>query len=236
MHNRFRTRVRINLRWGCFEASSRRECCCGGFTLSAKGTVFFLLVFTACSGSDIRHEPATRFGYLTASVDGEPFSGSFGRDSLVAIYDGTVGHLQIEGNDILNGWNSVVRLVISCSDTPRVGTYRVSTPFLTPVSAGVYNRLRRQWLPRPWRTKYRFYSSDSTHPGTLILDTFDLSNRMISGRFDVRVVGRRDMPTESLSVNGAFTGRILITETHRDRQVRWSPLANRDCKSALVHE
>jgi hypothetical protein len=191
-----------------------------------------LLTLSACT-TDVTHGvPEKEFGHLTASLGGHSFSGTFGPDSTVAIYDADVGQLQIEGNRRVGGWSEVVRLVMVCESIPDPGAYRVSAPFFTPVSAGVYRTRIRRWLPRRWATAIHFFLSDSMPPGILQLDTLDLKSGAISGTFRVGVRTVNRTPVDTLFVTGAFTGRVRTSTMPRTRPIRFSPQMGRDCKGA----
>jgi hypothetical protein len=186
----------------------------------------------ACSVDATRRPPERKFGYLTASLDAESFTGTFGPDSTVAVFNPDFGQLQIEGNRRGRSWWEVVRVTMVCQRTPNQGAYRISTPFFTPVSAEVHRTNIRRWLPRQWRTTNHSFISDSITPGILRLDTLDLKSGAISGSFLVRVRTIDQKPVDSLFVTGVFTGRVRPSSFRSTRPVRFSPEMGRDCESA----
>lgn len=204
----------------------------GGPSLRFVQSIAIALALEACFTDEKSGEPPGEFGTLTASVNGRPFRGAFGPDSTVAIYSAPAGQLQIGGNRRIGEWTERVQLKMICESTPEPGTYRISAPS-TPVSAHVYRVRTRRWLPRPWRFTGQFFSSDSMSPGTLNVDTLDLSSGSISGRFTVGVRTYNQTPPDSLFLTGAFAGRVLTSKTRRDR-FRWGPEQGRDCNSAKL--
>jgi hypothetical protein len=181
--------------------------------------------------------PPSQFGFLTASLDGRSFWGSFGPDSTVAIYNPEFGQLQIEGNRYDGDSSEVVRLQMTCEGTPEAGSYVVSASFFTPVSGGVFQTYHRRWMPRwmaVWRTRIHFLISDSVPLGVLELDTLDLESGAISGQFSFWVRTVNQKPVDRMFVTGAFRGRVRTLSNPQSAPVRFSPLMGRDCKGARM--
>jgi hypothetical protein len=179
----------------------------------------------------------SEYGQLTASLGTEAFAGSFGRNSTVAVYSPDVGQLTIEGNRWTHGWAEVVRLTMVCLSAPDTGTYRISTDFYTPISAGVFRTRIRRWLPRKWRTTNYAFVSDSTNPGILRLDTLDLKSGAISGSFQVKMRTIERKPVDTMAVKGTFAGRVVrVSHMPRTRPIRFAPDMGRDCEGARTRE
>jgi hypothetical protein len=191
-----------------------------------------ILAIYACSADVNQSAPEKRFGFLTASLGTESFAGTLGPDSTVAEYNPEVGQLTIGGRRGGRDWTEAVELTMVCQSAPDTGAYRVSTSFYTPVSAGVYRLRIRRWLPRRWRTTNHAFTSDSTVPGILRLDTLDLKSGAISGSFRVRVRTIDQTPVDGIYATGFFSGRVRTSMLHQTRPVKFAPDMGRDCTGA----
>ena len=207
------------------------------YSLSSSSVTFLALLtvagitISACTTPGAEREPSFEFGTLRASLNGSDFTGSFGTDSLIAVYDANAGQLQIEGDEQVGGRRPLVRLIMRCTAFPRVGTYPIKG-MRSPVHAESY--LDPTEFERAWPVhghKDRVFLSDSMPWGKLELDTIDTVAAVIKGRFSVGLRGFNRSPAETLIVHGAFFGRLRTNHILGEPRIRWTPLFDRDCES-----
>lgn len=190
-------------------------------------SVVSLIAICACGAPAGQTEIQFEFGRLNARLNNSEFSGLFGRDSIIAIWDSSSGHLQIEGHKRVRGrFPDIVRVTMRCGARPKPGNYAIRNPF-TPVSAYAYiasTGWQRIWPLRGQRN--RPFLSDSMPLGSLILERVD---SVVKGRFEVSLRSFNRAPAETLNVRGTFFGRLLVNNSPRS-PVRWAPGYQTDCE------
>lgn len=171
------------------------------------------------------------FGKLRAVVNGRDFTGIFGRDSTIAMWNPSVGQLQIEGaRRYGRGRSEIVRIIMRCSFLPRAGNYVISD-LRSPVSAEAF--LPPTLWQRIWPVhgaRRRAFLSDSTARGSLVLDTVDSTNAVVKGRFSVSLSSLDRAPAETLFVRGKFFGRLDLGRDLDGPRQRWAPGMRTDCE------
>jgi hypothetical protein len=191
------------------------------------------LSLVACSLDGNDAPSPTQFGRLTAAVNGKSFSGSFGPDSIVAVYDVQSGQLQIEGIRQTRTRTEIVRMIMICEQPPKPGSYAVTSTF-SPVTAGYFVTSRRPWSPRPLPSDVKFFISDSMPAGVLNLDALDIPAGTIKGRFGVGLRTANQRPPDTVFMTGSFYGRVRTVSHPQERWTSWSSGQNRNCAQATV--
>jgi hypothetical protein len=164
---------------------------------------------------------------MRASLNGRDFIGMFARDSIVAMWHGSVGQLQIHGAERNSG---TVRLILRCGALPKAGIYAIGA-ISSPASAHAVMKptlWQRIWPLRG--TRSRAFLSDSSAPGTLVLDTVDSAKAIVKGHFKMVLRSVDRTPAETLSVDGTFFGRLYIGQPFPERKMRWAPGMRTDCE------
>jgi len=187
------------------------------------------LTFSACVSESDQQAPF-EFGRLTAKLNGSEFAGIFGRDSIIAVWDSSMGQLQIEGDQRHGHPPDIVRVTMRCRALPRPGAYAIRSPF-SPVSAEAFvpaTRWQRIWPLHGG--KHRAFLSDSMPDGNLVLDTVDSANGVIKGRFNVSLRSFNRAPAETLAVQGSFFGRLDLRQPFPRPRGRWAPMFQTDCE------
>jgi len=190
-----------------------------------------LLSLAAISASAFALAPTQQqfeFGKVIGQVNGKTFTGDFGPNSIMAIWDTSTGQLQIEGDRRERGRRTeLVRVNMRCRAMPKPGTYAIRNPF-TPVSSEAYiapTGWARVWPLRG--TANRPFLSDSMPPGTLVLERVD---SMIKGRFEVSLKTVNRTPRDTLHVRATFFGRLAVHPDYPRPRVHWAPLFHTDCE------
>ena len=190
-----------------------------------------LLAALAFGSQGTGNEPPFQYGRLRALLNGRDFSGIFGRDSTLAIWDSYVGQLQIQGDDrTRHPWYERVRVTMRCGALPKPGTYAIGD-LRSPVSAEAVvppTRWERIW-PLNGARNHPF-RSDSAARGTLVLDTVDSAKAILKGRFNVALRNAEGAPAETLFVRGAFFGRLIFPRTYAARRATWAAGMRTDCE------
>ena len=192
--------------------------------------VFAAFAAWACAQSSSTPLPF-EFGRMRASMNGGDFTGMFGRDSTIAIWNSATGQLEIEGNK-RNGRrrSQIVRITLRCGALPRAGTYAIRNLF-SPVSADAFIQptlWQRIWPLRGER--YRAFVSDSIAPGTLVLDSVDSAKAIVKGRFEMALRTFNRFPPETLSVRGTFFGRLYLRQELQGPKPHWAAGMRTDCE------
>ena len=168
------------------------------------------------------------FGKLLAQVNGKDFAGVFGSYSVIAVWDTSVGQLQIQGDKRQTGQRTEsVRVTMRCGAMPKPGTYAIKSP-LTPVSSDAF--IAGTGWERVWPLRgngNRPFISDSMPAGKLVLERVD---SIIKGRFDVSLRSFNRVPAETLYVRGTFFGRLSIHPDFAQPRERWAPMFQTDCE------
>jgi len=207
------------------------------YSLSSTSVTFLALLtvacvtLAACTTPATEREPSFEFGKLRANLNGSDFAGTFGTDSVIAVYDANAGQLQIEGDKNVGGQRPLVRLLMRCTGFPKAGSYPIKG-MRSPVHAESYlepTALERAW-PLHRRVDHAFLS-DSLPWGKLELDTIDTVGAVIKGRFAVSLRSFNRSPAETLIVHGTFFGRLRTNRIPGEPPIRWTPLFDRDCES-----
>jgi len=189
--------------------------------------ISFAVVF-AYSQSDGQAGTRFEFGKLIAEVNGKDFIGVFGPSSIIAVWDTSVGQLQIQGDRRQRGQRTEsVRLTLRCGAIPKSGTYAIRSP-LTPVSSDAF--IARTGLERVWPLRgngIRPFVSDSMPAGKLVLERVD---SIIKGRFDLSLRSFNRVPAETLHVRGTFFGRLSIHPDFARPREHWAPAFQTDCE------
>ena len=179
----------------------------------------------------VEKQPPFEYGRLRALLNGREFSGIFGRDSALAIWNSYVGQLQIAGDERFHRpWYARVRLTMRCGALPKPGTYAIGD-LRSPVSAEAVvppTRWERIWPLHGAR--YHPFRSGSASRGTLVLDTVDSAKAIVRGRFNVSLRSFEGAPAETLSVRAAFFGRLLLPRNYTGRRAQWAPEMRTDCE------
>jgi len=192
---------------------------------------FRLLSFAlicACASASAQTQSEFEFGKLRGEVNGKTFAGVFGRNSVIAIWDSSVGQLQIQGDRRERSRRTEsVRVTMRCGSVPKPGTYAIGNPF-SPVSSEAFiapTGWERIWPLRG--TANRPFLSDSMPPGTLVLERVD---SIIKGRFEVSLRTFNRTPADTLHVRATFFGRLAIYPDYPRPRLHWSPLYRTDCE------
>jgi hypothetical protein len=189
-----------------------------------------LSLAAVCAGASAAAQTQAQFefGKLTGQVNGKTFTGDFGPNSIIAVWDTSVGQLQIEGDRRERGRRTeLVRVNMRCAAMPKPGTYAVRSPF-TPVSSDAYiapTGWGRVWPLRG--TANRPFLSDSMPPGTLVLERVD---SIIKGRFEVSLRTVNRTPADTLHVRATFFGRLAVHPDYPRPRERWGALFQTDCE------
>jgi hypothetical protein len=185
-------------------------------------------VMCACASAAAQTEPQFEFGKLRAAVNGSTFTGDFGPNSIIAVWDTSVGQIQIEGDRRERGRRTeVVRVTMRCGAIPKPGIYAIRNPF-SPVSSDAFiapTGWGRIWPLRG--TGNRAFLSDSMPPGTIVLERID---SIIKGRFDVSLRSFNRAPAETLHVRATFFGRLAIHPYSPRPRGHWGPRFQTDCE------
>lgn len=184
----------------------------------------------ACTTPPTEREIPFEFGKLRADLNGSDFVGAFGRDSIIAVYLPSGGTIQIEGDKQVRGRRPLVRVQMRCATFPKAGIYPIRG-LLSPVYVESFlepNAWERAWPLHGHRI--RSFLSDSMPPGRLELDTIDTVAGLIRGRFDVALRSFDRVPAETLTVRGAFFGRLSVKRRFGEPQLHWAPELDRDCE------
>jgi hypothetical protein len=190
--------------------------------------VLWLAVVCACASPAPQSEMQSEFGDMRAEVNGKPFTGGFGPNSTIAVWDTSLRQLQIQGDKHDPGRRTEsVRVTMRCKALPEPGTYAIRNPF-SPVSSDAFIApagWARIW---PLRGKsVRPFLSDSMPPGKLILERVD---SIIRGRFEVSLRSFNRVPAETLHVRGTFFGRLAIYPYSPRPRQHWAPNYQTDCE------
>lgn len=194
--------------------------------------VIVALTVTACASATSDKETPVEFGKLNAKLNGAEFTGIFGRDSVIAVWDTAAGQMQISGRRApLLLSPSIVRLTMRCGALPRPGTYAIRNP-PSPVSAEAFVAPTRWQSIWPLRgDRHRAFLSASMPAGSLVLDTVDSANGVIKGHFHVSLRSFDRTPAETLNVRGNFFGRLDLRQPFYRSKVRWAPGFRTDCET-----
>jgi hypothetical protein len=190
--------------------------------------VLCVAVIYACASSAAQTEMQFEFGKLRAEVNGRAFTGVFGPNSIIAVWDTTVGQMQIQGDKRVRGRGTeLVRVTMRCGAVPKRGNYAIRNPF-SPVSSEAFiapTGWQRIWPLRG--SSNRPFLSDSMPPGTLVLERVD---SVIQGRFDVTLRSFNRTPAETLHVRGTFFGRLDVQPRYPRPRAHWAPEFHTDCE------
>ena len=187
-----------------------------------------LAVLCACASSPPQNEMQFEFGNMRAEVNGNTFTGGFGPNSTIAVWDTSVRQLQIQGDKHEPGHRTEsVRVTMRCGGLPQPGTYAIRNPF-SPVSSDAFiapTGWARVW---PIRGKaIRPFLSDSMPPGKLVLERVD---SIIRGHFEVSLRSFNRVPAETLRVRGTFFGRLAVQPDFPRPREHWAPNYQTDCE------
>jgi hypothetical protein len=183
-----------------------------------------------CTTPLTEREIPFEFGKLRADVNGSDFVGAFGRDSIIAVYLPSGGTIQIEGDKQVRGRRPLVRVQMRCAIFPKAGTYPIKG-LLSPVYVESFQEptaWERAWPIHGGRI--RSFLSDSMPPGKLQLDTIDTVAGVIKGRVDVALRSFNRVPAETLTVRGAFFGRLGVERRFGEAAGPWARELDRDCQ------
>lgn len=168
------------------------------------------------------------FGKLRAEVNGKTFIGQFGPNSIIAVWDTSVGQMQIQGDRRAPGHRTEsLRVTMRCGGIPKPGTYAIRNAF-SPVSSDAFiepSGWARVWPLRGTRT--RAFVSDSMPPGMLVLERVD---SIIKGHFEVSLRTFNRTPADTLHVRATFFGRLAIHPQFPRPREHWAPMFKTDCE------
>jgi hypothetical protein len=188
------------------------------------------LIVSSCSSHTSERAPAFEFGKLRAELNGNEFTGSFSRDSIIAIWDSSVGQAQIEGEHHAGRAMDELRVTMRCLTLPKSGSYEIRNS-RSPVSAEAFLYPRGWQLIWPLRgTRGHAFISDAMSAGRLDLDTVDSANGVIKGRFSVSLRSIDRTPAETVHVRGTFFGRLHLLQHFPGPRPRWAPDIQTDCE------
>jgi hypothetical protein len=194
------------------------------------GIIVACLIAVASACFSEKHElyPVREFGRVDVLVDGRTLRGTVQRNSVVAVYWANLDKWDIHGVAGGPPEDYSVELAINCTGTLSPGTYKISTPDVSPVSLRM-NRDRVSWLRR--RIVGFESLASNVKIGTLEIDSIDRKSGTIAGRFAAWVGPTEGSTGKISSVVGDFNGRIRTVDIPRRGPMLMQPSPVRDCSA-----